>query len=212
MPLSKIEKTSNNVLWGLWEINESVEALYQLLAPQGFDLERYQQKKIDKTKKEFLASRILASQLLQQLGKEYCGITRDENNKPHFNDCDYNVSISHSEKYAAVLIDTDKSAGIDVQKIRDKILNIGERVLSESELEDTQQDITKQTIYWSAKEALYKLQGRKGINFIDHLRIEPFELKADHGAFKAAITKPDVAMEVDVQFKILGEFVVVYRV
>ncbi len=211
MPLTKIEETNRGGLWGLWNIKESVSDLYGNLNPEGPDLERYHQKQNDKTKREFLASRLLVSLLLKEVNLNYQGVTRDDNNKPHLVGTEYKLSISHSDNYAAALIDPVKPAGIDIQIVQDKIMNLGGRIFSPEELSDAGDDVVKSTVYWSAKEVLYKIQGRKGINFVDHLKIAPFELNR-HGHIGASICKEEVACDVELEFKLYDNFVVVYSV
>lgn len=211
MPLAKIEQTKKGGIWGLWNIKESVDELYQILSPKGADADRYKQKNTEKNQKEFLASRSLVSKMLSQLNLQYQGVTRDKNNKPHLIGTDYNISISHSDNYAAAIIDPAHPVGIDIQTIRSKIMDIRERVLSESELADAGNNMVKHTVYWSAKEVLYKIQGRKGINFIDHLKISPFELDR-LGAIKTEICKPEVACNVNIEYRLYDNFVLVYSV
>lgn len=211
MPLAKIERTTKGGIWGLWNIKESTEDLYNILKPSGPDLERYKQKHTEKNQREFLASRSLVAKLTENLEIDYNGVTRDENNKPHLVGSTYKLSISHSDNYAAAILDPIQPTGIDIQIVRSKIMAIGERVLSPIELNDAGNNLVKHTIFWSAKEVLYKIQGRKGINFIDHLKIDPFEL-GRAGEVMTEICKPDVACHIKVKYHLYDNFVVVYSV
>ena len=49
--------------------------------------------------------------------------------------------------------------------------------LNDTELETVGTDVEKLCIYWCAKEALYKLLGKKGIIFKLNLSLDSFEIK-----------------------------------
>jgi phosphopantetheinyl transferase len=75
------------------------------------------------------------------------------------------------------LIDKSKSAGIDVEQIKAKLLKIAPRVLHPSELEDAGDNEIKHCIYWCAKEAMIKIYGKKDLVFAENLIIKPFTLQ-----------------------------------
>ena len=43
---------------------------------------------------------------------------------------------------------------------------------------DCDGDIKKLCVYWAGKEAIYKLNGKLGLNFKEDIRISPFSLTA----------------------------------
>ena len=81
--------------------------------------------------------------------------------------------------------------------------------LSEQELENTGEDLEKICIYWCAKEALYKVYGKRGLHFASQLLVEPFILE-EKGNLKGMINMQEVKLNVALCYEIEPEFVVVY--
>lgn len=173
MPLDKLE-SSAEYAWGLWHIRETEDELIGLIrefetVPDNI---KHEQKRL-----EFCVGRVLAKTLLEKLGGSFEGIVKDGFGKPFFRNNSYQLSLSHSYPYVGALIHTSKSAGIDVEQIKGKLLKIAPRIMHPEELQDAGSDETKHCIYWCAKEALVKIYGRKDLTFAENLVISPFELK-----------------------------------
>ncbi|MBE9464139.1 4'-phosphopantetheinyl transferase family protein [Dyadobacter subterraneus] len=161
---------------GLWEISESLEELMLQLKPSDFELEKLDKKINNKRKSESLAVRLLLDQLLE--GKPE--ISYDENGKPFLNSTDYEISISHSEKYAAVYLVKGKSAGVDIQKIKADIGKGIDFFLNDDEqLWVDKTDFILINILWSAKESVYKFAGIKDLDPRNHMSVNPFLAKPD---------------------------------
>jgi phosphopantetheinyl transferase len=62
--------------------------------------------------------------------------------------------------------------------IREKILHIGSRFLDTRELDFLEKDPVHYTMAWSAKESIFKCQGKKGISFRENILLEPFSKDA----------------------------------
>lgn len=176
MPITKIEKINSNSFWCCWEISETVDQLRKkvILSENG----EKELKGISHPikQRERLASRACVQELVKQVGKEYNGITKDEHDKPHLIDFNYHISISHSFPYAAAILHKKLPVGIDIEKPVEKIGRIAHRFLNEQEFIDCDGDIKKLCIYWSGKEAIFKLNGKIGLNFKKDIRIYPFKL------------------------------------
>jgi hypothetical protein len=80
--------------------------------------------------------------------------------------------------------------------------------LSPTELQDAGNNLTKHCVYWCAKEALYKIDGKKGLHFSNQLNIEPFELQ-EAGGLKGIISRFEKQM-VHLAYVVDKEFVLVY--
>lgn len=134
------------------------------------EIERFHDFKNIKRKREFVATRLLRH---DNLGFEH--IHYDSNGAPYINDEGY-ISISHSGKMVGLAINKDHSVGLDLEFPRSNILRIKRKFVSQKEMEifDTE-DPHIVTKIWSAKEALYKLAGRKQILFIEELLLSKDE-------------------------------------
>ncbi len=174
MPLFKSRQINPHAAYSLWHITEELAELEALSTDIIFD-EDYNRFHTLK-KKEYLSTRIVINQLLNQfdisdykLLKDYCG-------KPYVLGRKVHISISHAYPYAVGLINTKNKCGIDIEQPGERILRIADKFLNSEERNECGTDIHKLTTFWCAKEALYKLYGKKGLSFKDDLEIEYPEL------------------------------------
>lgn len=204
MPLVKMEKTATQSGWAIWFIAETKEELSSL------SLEVCPSEIISEQKKlEWLAGKLLIKTLVEQSGLYYHGLRKDEYGKPFLNEHPNPISLTHSFPYVAAQIDLQQSVGIDLEQPKQKLLKIAPRVMADYELADAGQDIVKHCVYWCAKEALYKVYGKRGLIFSNHLNVEPFILQS-HGELKGRIEDRGNEMKVDLCYSIQPDYVLVY--
>ena len=166
----------------VWELTESVDTLYQQLNLNESENAAFNKIISEKRKLEFLGIRVA---LMALLGKE-TRIEYDAQGKPHLADKSYHISVSHSNKWIAVMAHPTNMVGIDIECPTGKIQKIYQRFLSIIEQQELSngKDIRQLLLAWSAKEALYKIIGKEAINFATQLRIFPFEV-SNSGTLKA---------------------------
>lgn len=89
-------------------------------------------------------------------------IEKDANGKPVLKNSEAHLSISHTQQFAAVMFSRNKAVGIDLENINPKVERIAHKFLREDEINaiDEEEKIGKLILYWSAKEALYKLHAK----------------------------------------------------
>jgi phosphopantetheinyl transferase len=111
--------------------------------------------------------------VLQQLLKnnQYT-LEYTSNRKPFLKGVEGHISISHSHERLAVIYDLEKQTGVDIELIRDKVLNIQHKFLSEQELETSANKVDELITLWAAKEALYKVHGEKELDFSKHILVQ----------------------------------------
>ena len=176
MPISKLDKIGSNAHWCLWEITETTDELRRKLVLSESDEAELQHISHIKKQKEHLASRHCVQEIIKVLGKEYKGIVKDDHDKPFLIDLNFHVSISHSFPYAVAILHKKLRVGIDIEKPVEKLGRIAHRFLNEEEFHDSGGDLKKLCVYWSGKESIFKLNGRRGLNFKKDIRIYPFNL------------------------------------
>ena len=73
-------------------------------------------------------------------------------------------------------------------RLKDKIERIAHKFLGKAELNFIQENDRIDQLYvtWCAKEAIYKLHGKKNISFLEHIKLEPFEYPGS-GSFLALL-------------------------
>lgn len=149
------------------------------------DKKKLQDYSCEKRQVEWLTVRYIANRIT---GKNLKICYKDEK-KPYITNSDYNISISHSKSFAAVLLHRKKQVGIDVEYISDRIHKIEDRFLSSEEINNkyrTSDEVYYLFLLWSAKEAIYKIMNIDSLSFKDHIRIFPFEVH-DSGQFGAQV-------------------------
>ena len=176
MPLAKIEKINSNSFWCLFEITESVDQLKKKVMLSEDGIAELESISHPEKQRERLASRCCVQELVKKAGKKYQGITKDEHEKPHLIGLNYHISISHSYPYAAAILHKKLPVGIDIEKPVEKIGRIAHRFLNDAEFTDCDGDIKKLCIFWAGKESIFKLNGKKGLNFKRDIHIQNFVL------------------------------------
>lgn len=155
---------------------------------------------------------------IETKGKEYlanfllennCIIAYDDKGKPYLSNDSRHISISHSHDKLAIIINENEATGIDIELIRDKVLKIKHKFLTNEELTDANDDVEKLLIYWAAKETLYKIYGLKEVDFIAHLFVKPFT-KHKLGSIIGNINLPEFKESFELNYQILDEYVLVY--
>jgi len=178
MPLHSLTPLSEHAALGLWQLEEPAEALAGLLpAPQHYAA--VQPAGRDETRAtQWLAGRVLAHELLREFTQTPAQLTNDANGRPFFAQLpEFAVSLSHSGGWVAGVVATHGRVGTDVEIVRDKAQKLAPRFLSEAERADAGDETAKHSLYWSAKETLYKLYSRRGLVFKEQLLLNPFELR-----------------------------------
>ncbi len=165
MPLLKEWEIGDHGLAAIWKIEEP-ESFFR--AQTGIESAiKNEQRRI-----EHLAGRFLLKHLKEDFPLHT--ISKDEHDKPRIEDNDRFFSISHSWPYVAAVIDPYNEAGIDIQTWHDKIERIQHKFLSPEEQYLFNNDPQLLALAWSAKEAAYKWNGKRGVDFIEHLPITYF--------------------------------------
>jgi 4'-phosphopantetheinyl transferase len=204
MPLENLHSNTNRA-WALWKIDET-ESFF---AGEVYTVEQIPDTITNSQKRlEYLAARVLLKVLLNQWNIPFEGLTKDIFGKPFLKNSDCHISLSHSYPYVAAIIDRHQEVGIDLEQPKDKLLRIASRVLSESELYDAGANPVKHCIYWSAKETLIKIYGKKGLALAQNLQIEPFLLQ-NQGNLVGRIIVEGISITIKLTYIVYDNFVVV---
>ncbi len=157
----------------IWQIAESEEELMAPL-PHGEELltEARRRFKAASRRLEWLAVR----RLLHEVGCS-SSIAYHPSGRPYLTDDHRHISISHTRGYAAVALHTHFPIGLDIEQRTDKVCRVQHKFLSPEErlfLPSDGQNIEALLILWTAKEAMFKLVDREGIDFAEHFHLAPF--------------------------------------
>lgn len=147
--------------------------------------------------------------LLNHLIDDACEIWYDEKGKPHLAGDNRHISLTHSHDKLAIIVNDGESTGIDIELVRNKILNIKHKFLSDIELADADDDIEKLMLYWAAKETLYKIYGLKEVDFIKNLFVNPFT-KHNLGTIIGHIRLNNFDASFELNYQFIDNYALVY--
>lgn len=162
--------------------NNSQE-LFEELKKNKINLNQLLEFSNEKRKVEWMTIRYV----LLQIHDESDDIIYDSHGKPHFKNSSSKLSISHSHKMIAVSIHKKEACGIDIQLISDKIIRIKQKFLNPKEQSETKNDSEELTIYWSCKEALFKIYGKKDAYLKENMSVSEVQFNGTSGIAKGHI-------------------------
>lgn len=127
-------------------------------------------------KMEWKSARIAIKSAMECISLPYPGFIKDEHGKSFPMDGFGFVSLTHTKGLAAAIFHKEMPVGIDMDYVREKVVRLGPKFLDESEMDFLGKDPLMHTIAWSAKESIFKCQGKKGISLKHNIRLSPFSL------------------------------------
>lgn len=158
----------------VWKISESFDELFRSVLLKDVSLARLEGMKSESHQKGFMAVRML----LQYNGYTDFDLYYDEFGKPHLKDGTH-ISISHSFDFSVIVL-SDKNVGIDLELRRDLVKKIAYKFAEEEFVYECQHNseefVSKLTVIWGVKEAVFKVRNEIGISFKDHIFVRPFEM------------------------------------
>jgi len=115
------------------------------------------------------------------------------------------ISITHSFDYCGVVV-SSKKIGVDIEKLRPKILNIKKKFISDRELDlftnDNVIDVTK---IWTIKESVYKAFGFSGLDFKNNIIVKSIDKKFNNA--KVKISKNDIIEFYNVEITNFSQYI-----
>lgn len=169
MALISIEEVCTGVRLGLWRMEEEPEELLS-----GFPHLRLLEMpyKYPARQKEFLCVRAL---LLAMTGDPTLRIEHTASGRPVVKG--WQVSISHTKGYAALMLSRAKTVGVDIEYRSDRVAKIASHYIRPDEMvgdfkSPTTETVEKMLVLWCAKETLYKLHSDDNLAYFDMRAVE----------------------------------------
>jgi 4'-phosphopantetheinyl transferase len=192
MPLLDLNEPAEGLWAGLWAIREKEAWFMDNRTWSAREQAELQQIKVPGRRLEWLAARHLLFMMAEELG---ClgGLVKDEFGKPFLPACpEWYISLSHTRGYCRVAM-SRKPCGTDIQQFSEKIARIAPRFIHpEEQPKSTAEDLSLYLhIVWSAKEAMYKAYGKKSLDFIRHIRVNPLTMEGSSGLCYGSVQKEE---------------------
>ena len=179
MPLLNDLVPNDSLICKLWRIEDSEQIMDPNNELDTIDYQIYLKKKVHHMKRQFLAARKLITLVDSDLKVTY------KEDIPLLSD-NRNISISHSENMATILISENKGIGIDVERINNKVNSIKSKFLNEKEMHYLRgyRETRNLTRAWTAKESIYKALRMPRVIFSENILIEEFNNESKTGIGK----------------------------
>ena len=202
MPIIEDLTISKDIRLIVWEISETINDLKteDLLSKDSLKL--LNQRKSEIHKKQFLAIR----NILKELSIQDQDVVYDESGKPFIRD-GQNISFSHSDNYAAVIIGK-QIVGIDIEIRRDRVLKITDKFLETELIYPQVLEKEAALIYWNIKESIFKLVKNSGVDFKKNIIVLPLDFK--NNCTKTWYLNEDTIDSFDSYFKISKNYTLAY--
>ena len=203
------KELENEAVIAVWQVTETEEELIELSATPSDEMEEISFIRSESLRKQRLAVRALLNTLFDE--KVY--LSHHDNGKPYLENNPVNISITHTEKYVAVILHEEENVGIDIESLDRDFSAVEKKALSEDEIDDLDDDNRNEqlAIYWCAKEAVFKLLSRYNVDFAEQIEIERFRLRGE-GELEATFTSKDEEEEFDLEYMTFDRHVLVWVV
>ncbi len=206
-----LKKTIPHGTLGIWEIVEPLGELYRKASLTTAEQKFYASLLSPLRKKHWLSYRLILPYLLEP--DSASGISYDQYGKPHLDNGAGHISVAHSGKYSALITSQTKAVGVDIEALHPKIFKLTHKFLSDEELEYKFNTNAWESLYliWCAKEALYKLYGKKGLSFREHILIEPFVFTGN-GKITGHIKTQETSGRYSLFYESIENYLLVYTI
>lgn len=201
----------NGATIAIWEITESEDDLRTLCSPIPNDeLEELEILRSEARRKEKLAVRALLNELYPE--KVYLG--HHDNGKPYIQNCADEISISHTNRFVAIITRDEEDVGIDIECVNRDFSAVEKKALSEEEIDDLsdKNHNLQLAIYWCAKEAIYKRMSQRRVDFAEQIELEKFTPRRDGELEAVFIHKDGEEEEFELEYEMVEDHVMVWLV
>jgi 4'-phosphopantetheinyl transferase len=163
MPIVFEQQITSAKKIAVWQITEPIDFfLSRISAP--FDKALHPKRLLEKTCCSFVLNYISNEQIDQFLSNDMFG-------KPIINNSKTSVSFSHTKDLIACYIDSEgNDIGIDIEHLRKQLPALSKKFINHEDSSPFENE-WHYLFIWSAKEVLYKMWGKKNLDFYKDLKI-----------------------------------------
>jgi phosphopantetheine--protein transferase-like protein len=210
MALYLRKKLDNKAEIAVWHVTETEEELIKLSSVPTDEMEEISLFRSESQRRQKLAVRALLNEVFEE--KMY--LNHHDNGKPYLENCVTNISITHTEKYVAIIIHDEEELGIDIESLDRNFAVVEQKALSEDEIDDLDDEKKNEqlAIYWCAKEAIFKRMSQNRVNYAEQIEVEKFNLKKEGELEATFIHKDEYEEEFELEYMMFDRHVLVWLV
>ena len=211
------DKQTDGIRVVVWHVTEEYEELLSMLPDaDSVQNEAEQQFSSEFRRVEWTAVRVLLYTVLDR----QVHISYNEQGAPLLPEYEgLHISISHTKGYVAIALSETSAVGIDVEQIErlnkdnqfddkekmPRVEKVRSRFMRDDESAET---LVGTLLHWSAKETVFKVLGREGVDFQDEMKVNPFDETQYEGDFSLEDLKEDDTYII--YYKVFDDFVLTY--
>ncbi len=185
--------TTENYQLAVWKIEETEEALLQLLSLTKLPEYKHSSRRLD-----YLAARAAS----HALGIVPAQIHHHTSGKPLTDTPNLHLSLSHTRGYAAAVCSASPFIGVDLEIPSNRIHRIRKRFLHPSEQQaltnvHPEQETEMLFCIWCAKESMFKALSEEGVDFATELEVRIPNALAEKGQCSGTAHRSGINFEID---------------
>ncbi len=211
MPLFKKIFDKNFVL-AVWHLTEEGDYFINDMDKFSASPEKLEEIKVEQRRKEWLCGRHLGWSIAKELEGSCDGVWSDPHNKPHIKNSSLQISISHAKPYVAVLVHRNTSCGIDIEEKKEKLLRLAPKFLTQRELDLASGSLDAIAIGWGAKEAIYKLYGKKSLIFKEHIFLHKLDAIEQNGSISSELKVNNIVTNIEIKYEQFENHILAYTI
>ena len=210
MALYLRKKLDNKAEIAVWHVTETEEELIKLSSVPTDEMEEISLFRSESQRRQKLAVRALLNEVFEE--KMY--LNHHDNGKPYLENCATTISITHTNKYVAIIIHDQEEVGIDIESLDRDFAVVEKKALSEEEIDDLDDDKKNEqlAIYWCAKEAIFKRMSQNRVDFAEQIEVEKFNLKKEGELEATFIHKDEHEEDFELEYMMFDRHVLVWLV
>jgi phosphopantetheine--protein transferase-like protein len=204
------KKLENEATIAVWQITETEQELIELSSTPSDEMEEISYIRSESQRKQRLAVRALLNEVFEE--KVY--LSHHDNGKPYLENMVTNISITHTEKYVAIILHDEEDLGIDLESLDRDFSAVEKRALSEDEIDDLDDERRNEqlAIYWCAKEAIFKRVSAYKVDFAEQIEVERFRPRGEGELEATFIDKDEEEQEFELEYMTFERHVLVWVV
>jgi 4'-phosphopantetheinyl transferase len=178
MPIIKQYQVLDNCEITVWKITETALFFQDKVTATPNEWADFEAISHPQKRLEWLASRYTLQYVLEQKNLIYNGLQKDNAGKPYLIGHEAHISVTHTKEYVGVVFNETKAVGIDMELMSEKMQRIEQKFMSDQESVAARGSLPQLCVYWCAKEALYKMYGKRSLSFKAQIRVKKFNEKS----------------------------------
>ena len=210
MALYLRKKLDNKAEIAVWQITETEQELMAITSVPTDELEEIQLFRNESHRRQKLAVRAL----LKEVFEEKMYLNHHDNGKPYLENCATTISITHTDKYVAIIIHDEEEVGIDIESLDRDFTVVEKKALSEDEIDDLNDNKKNEqlAIYWCAKEAIFKRMSQNRVDFAEQIEVEKFNVRKEGELEATFIHKDEHEEDFELEYMMFDRHVLVWLV